>query len=110
MNIFPVSFVDVCKVSRPAPVHQVHLAIAHVFAASRAAEVFDKYLVDDEDDMTQVPVYFGSPFVADDVLMRRLDVLTTCCWNDLTNKHASHTNILVYMVTCIDTIFTTKKG
>jgi hypothetical protein len=54
-----------------------HLAIARVFAASGAAEVFDKYLEDDEDDMTQVPVYFGGPFVADDVLMRRLEVLTT---------------------------------
>ena len=54
-----------------------HLAIARVFAASGAAEVFDKYLEDDEDDMTQVPVYFGGPFVADDVLMRRLEALTT---------------------------------
>ena len=55
----------------------LYLAIVRVFAASGAAEVFDKYLEDDEDDMTQVPVYFGGPFVADDVLMRRLEALTT---------------------------------
>ena len=98
-------------VQLPKPhIYNLHLAIAHVFAASGAAEAFDKYLADDEDDMTQVPVYFGSPFVADDVLMRRPDVLTTCCWIDLTDKPASQTNILLYMVTCIDTIFTTKKG
>ncbi|KAF8340547.1 uncharacterized protein EI90DRAFT_3117067 [Cantharellus anzutake] len=56
----------------------LHLAIARVFAASGAAEVFDKYLEDDDDDyMTQVPVYFGGPFVDDDVLMRKLEVLAT---------------------------------
>ncbi|KAF8524063.1 hypothetical protein BU17DRAFT_85098 [Hysterangium stoloniferum] len=53
----------------------LHLAVARVFAASGAADVFDKYLEDDEDDMMQVPVYFGGPFVADDVLMRRLEGL-----------------------------------
>ncbi|KAF8331973.1 uncharacterized protein EI90DRAFT_3123066 [Cantharellus anzutake] len=56
----------------------LHLAVARVFAASGAAEVFDKYLEDDDDDyMTQVPVYFGGPFVDDDVLMRKLEVLAT---------------------------------
>jgi len=59
------------------PICNLHLAVARVFAASGAAEVFDKYLDDDEDDMAQVPVYFGGPFVADDVLMRRLEVLIT---------------------------------
>ncbi|KAF8523358.1 hypothetical protein BU17DRAFT_63926 [Hysterangium stoloniferum] len=51
----------------------LHLAVARVVAASGAADVFDKYLEDDEDDMMQVPIYFGGPFVADDVLMRRLE-------------------------------------
>jgi len=55
----------------------LHLAIARVFAASGAAEVFDKYLEDDEDYMTQVPVYFGGPFFDDDALMRRIEVLVT---------------------------------
>jgi hypothetical protein len=51
----------------------LHLAIARVFAASGAAEVFDKYLDDDKRDFTGVPVYFGGPFAADDVLMRKLE-------------------------------------
>ena len=51
----------------------LHLAVARVFAASGAAEVFDKYLDDDERDFTGVPVYFGGPWVADDVLMRKLE-------------------------------------
>ncbi|KAF8329173.1 uncharacterized protein EI90DRAFT_3125511 [Cantharellus anzutake] len=55
----------------------LHLAVARVFAASGAAEVFDKYLEDDEDYMTQVPVYFGGPFVDDDELMRRIEALVT---------------------------------
>ncbi|KAF8313010.1 uncharacterized protein EI90DRAFT_3136974 [Cantharellus anzutake] len=46
--------------------------------ASGATEVFDKYLEDDDDDyMTQVPVYFGGPFVDDDILMHKLEVLAT---------------------------------
>jgi hypothetical protein len=55
----------------------LHLAIARVFSASGAADVFDKYLEDDEDYISQVPVYFGGPFVEDDVLMRRLEVSVT---------------------------------
>lgn len=56
----------------------LHLAVARVFAASGAADVFDRYLDDDEEDryMAQVPVFFGGPFVADDVLMRKLEALT----------------------------------
>jgi len=67
------------KIELPDPrICNLHLAIARVFAASGAAEVFDKYLEDDEDYyMTQVPVYFGGPFVDDDVLMRRIEVLVT---------------------------------
>ena len=50
----------------------LHLAVARVFAASGAAEVFDKYLGDYEDDLTDVPVFFGGPFVPDDVLILAL--------------------------------------
>jgi hypothetical protein len=56
----------------------LHLAIARVTNASGAAEVFDEFLDDDDDchgDGLQLPVYFGSPFVSDDALMRRLEVL-----------------------------------
>ncbi|KAI9510124.1 hypothetical protein F5148DRAFT_1374740 [Russula earlei] len=57
----------------------LRLAIARVFAASGATGVFDQYLEDDDDDdcMSQVPVYFGGPFVDDDTLMRRIEVLAT---------------------------------
>ncbi|KAI0288761.1 hypothetical protein BC826DRAFT_1036060 [Russula brevipes] len=66
------------RIQLPDPrICNLHLAIARVFAASGAADVFDKYLEDDEDYMSQVPVYFGGPFVADDVLMRRLEVSVT---------------------------------
>jgi hypothetical protein len=53
----------------------LHLAIARVSYASGASEVFDRYLDDDDEDECQVPMYFGSPFVSDDVLMRKLEVL-----------------------------------
>jgi len=45
----------------------LHLAVARVFAASGAAEVFDKYLGNFEDDLTlaDVPVFFGGPFIPD---------------------------------------------
>jgi len=55
----------------------LHLAVARVFAASGAAEVFDKYLDDDYMDMSDIPVYFGGPFFSDDKLIRRLEVLVT---------------------------------
>ncbi|KAI0251583.1 hypothetical protein BJV78DRAFT_1154371 [Lactifluus subvellereus] len=54
----------------------LHLAIAWVFAASGAtdSEVFDEYLEDEDDsELTQVPIYFGDRFVADDLLLRRLE-------------------------------------
>jgi hypothetical protein len=58
----------------------LHLAVARVFAASGAAEVFDKYLGNDEDDLTDAPVFFGGPFIPDDVLtlalVHRLEMLT----------------------------------
>jgi hypothetical protein len=50
----------------------LHLAVARVFTASGAAEVFNKYLEEYEDDLTDVPVCFGRPFIPDDVLMLAL--------------------------------------
>jgi hypothetical protein len=50
----------------------LNLAIARVFTASGVAEVFDKYLGDYEDDLTDVPVCFEGPFIPDDVLMLAL--------------------------------------
>ena len=52
------------------------LAVARVFYASGAAEVFAETYRDSEDDdeaITTQPVYFGGPFVPDEVLCRRLD-------------------------------------
>jgi hypothetical protein len=61
------------QISLPDPdVCNLHLAVARVFAASGTAEVFDKHL-DDECDFTGVPVYFGGPFVSDEVLMHKLE-------------------------------------
>jgi hypothetical protein len=66
---------DDCDDIAPPDPHicNLHLAIARVSAASGAAEMFDEYVNDDDDDMWQVPVYFGGPFIEDDVLMRRLE-------------------------------------
>jgi len=62
------------EIALPDPrICNLHLAVARVFAASGAAEVFDQYLDDDECDFTGIPVYFGGPFVADDVLIRKLE-------------------------------------
>jgi len=52
------------RIALPDPrICNLHLAVARVFAASGAAEVFDKYLEDDEDYVTEAPIYFGGPFV-----------------------------------------------
>jgi hypothetical protein len=56
-------------------IRNLRLAVARVFAASGAAEVFDKHLDDDYMDMSEIPVYFGGPFFSDDELIRRLEVL-----------------------------------
>ena len=53
----------------------LHLAVARVSHGCGASEVFDQFLDDDGDDACDVPVYFGGPFVSDDVLMRKLEVL-----------------------------------
>jgi len=52
----------------------LHLAVCQVSYACGAYETFDQFLDDEDDDGFQVPVYFGGPFVSDDVLMRKLDV------------------------------------
>ena len=68
-------------IAAPDPrICNLHLAIARVTNASGAAEVFDEFLDDDDDchgDGWQLPIYFGSPFVSDDALMRRLEVLAS---------------------------------
>ena len=53
----------------------LHLAICRVSYACGASEIFDQFLWDEVDDGFQVPVYFGGPFVSDDVLMRKLETL-----------------------------------
>jgi len=59
------------EIALPDPrVCNLHLAVARVYAASGAAEAFDD---DDECDFTGIPVYFGGPFVADEVLIRKLE-------------------------------------
>ena len=66
------------EIDRPDPnICNLHLAIARVSAASGAADVFDRYLDDDDIDDWHVPIYFGGPFVSDDALMRRLEVLAS---------------------------------
>ncbi|KIK74637.1 hypothetical protein PAXRUDRAFT_835932 [Paxillus rubicundulus Ve08.2h10] len=56
-------------------ISNLHLAVARVSYASGASEVFDRFLDDDNENACDVPVYFGGPFMSDDVLMRRLEVL-----------------------------------
>jgi len=64
------------EIDRPDPnIRNLHLAVARVLAALGIADVFDKYLEDDDVDEWHVPIYFGGPFVSDDVLMRRLEAL-----------------------------------
>ena len=53
----------------------LHLAIARVSYACGATEIFDQFLEDENEDGFQVPVYFGSPFVSDEALMRRLEAM-----------------------------------
>lgn len=53
----------------------LHLAIARVLHASGESEMFEQFFDDEDEDGFQVPVYFGGPFVCDDVLMRKLEVL-----------------------------------
>jgi hypothetical protein len=50
------------------------LAIARAFHACGAADIIaETYSDDDDDAIVKQPVYFGGPFVTDDVLCRRLD-------------------------------------
>jgi hypothetical protein len=56
----------------------LHLAICRVSYACGASEIFDQFLWDEDDGGFQVPVYFGGPFVADDVLMRKLEMKLAC--------------------------------
>jgi len=64
------------RVPLPDPrICNLHLAVSRVSYASGASEIFDQFLDDEDHDGFQVPVYFGGPFVSDDVLMRRLETL-----------------------------------
>ena len=45
----------------------LHLAVAQVSAAS--VDLFDIYLKDDDIDEWHISIYFGGPFVSDDVLI-----------------------------------------
>ena len=53
----------------------LHLALAWVSYESGAVEIFDEFISDEDEDGMQVPVYFGSPFVSDDIFMCQLKVL-----------------------------------
>lgn len=53
----------------------LRLAVARVSCDSGASEIFDQFLDDDIEDACDVPIYFGGPFMSDDVLMRKLEVL-----------------------------------
>ncbi|KAF8343254.1 hypothetical protein F5887DRAFT_974072 [Amanita rubescens] len=64
------------RVPFPDPrICNLHLAVCRVSYACGASEIFDQFLDDEDDDRFQVPVYFGGPFVSDDVLMRKLETL-----------------------------------
>jgi len=62
------------KIALPDPrLCNVHLAVCRVSYACGASEIFDQFLDDEDDEGFQVPVYFGGPFVSDNVLMRKLE-------------------------------------
>ncbi|KAI6099089.1 hypothetical protein F5141DRAFT_1219280 [Pisolithus sp. B1] len=64
------------QIALPNPrICNIHLAVCRVSYACGASEVFDQFLDDEDDEGCQVPVYFGGPFVSDNVLMRKLETL-----------------------------------
>ena len=65
------------QVALPDPrICNLHLAVCRVSYACGASEIFDQFVDGEDDDAFQhVPVYFGGPFVSDDVLMRKLETL-----------------------------------
>jgi hypothetical protein len=56
-------------------ISNLHLAVARVSYAFGASEVFDQFVDDDDENACDVPVYFGGPFMSDDVLTRKLEAL-----------------------------------
>ena len=63
-------------VALPDPrICNLHLAVCRVSYACGVSEIFDQFLDDEDDAGFQVSVYFGGPFVSDDVLMRKLETL-----------------------------------
>ncbi|KAI6117319.1 hypothetical protein EDD17DRAFT_1881031 [Pisolithus thermaeus] len=64
------------QIALPDPrICNIHLAVCRVSYACGASEVFDQFLDDEDDEGYQVPVYFGGPFVSDNILMRKLETL-----------------------------------
>lgn len=51
----------------------VHLAVARVSHACGASEIFNECVDGGEDEERMVPVYFGGPYMGDDMLMRILE-------------------------------------
>ena len=65
------------RIALPDPrLCNVRLAVCRVSYACGASEIFDQFLDDEDDEGFQVPVYFGGPFVSDNVLMRKLETLS----------------------------------
>ena len=50
----------------------LHLAVARVSHACGASEIFKEY-VDGDGEERMMPVYFGGPYMGDDVLMCMLE-------------------------------------
>jgi len=52
----------------------IKLALARALHACGAADVIDDVYKDDDDEaLTTQPVYFGGPFVSEDLVLRRLE-------------------------------------
>jgi len=63
-------------IDKPNPEYcNIKLALARAMHACGAADIIAEMYGDDDDDdaIVNQPVYFGGPFVSDDVLFRRLD-------------------------------------
>ena len=62
-------------VDNPNPDYcNIKLALARALHACGAADVIDDVYNDDDDEaLTTQPVYFGGPFVSEDLVLRRLE-------------------------------------
>lgn len=67
------------QIALPDPrICNLHLAVSRVSYACGASEIFDQFINDEDDEGYELPVYFGAPFVPDDVLMRKLETSLIC--------------------------------